>query len=50
MTLDPASDAAIFFLDLQDVNKKQKYFCLLHLKVNLHHCYKIKSHKEVTKK
>jgi len=46
--MDP--DPAIFVSDLQDVNKKlASFFAYYFLKVQIHHCLKIKSHKEVTK-
>jgi hypothetical protein len=53
MDPDADLDPAIFVIDLQDANKKlifnKKIFCLLLLKVHLHHFSKIKSPKEVTK-
>jgi hypothetical protein len=48
---DADKDPAVFVIDLQDANKKaifKKNFCLLLLKVYLHHFSKIKSPKEIT--
>ncbi len=48
--VDP--DPSIFIIDLQDANKIFfffKFFCILLLKVLLHHFSKVKSQKEVTK-
>jgi hypothetical protein len=49
--MDP--EPAIFFNDLQDTKKKlivlKEFFCLLVLKVHLHHFSKIKSEKKVAK-
>jgi hypothetical protein len=45
--VDP--DPAIFVLDLQEANKKSKFFCFLLFKGTLHDFSKIKSHKEVAK-
>jgi hypothetical protein len=48
--MDP--DPAIFFIDIQDADKKltKKGFLLIYfLKVHFHHFSKIKSQKEVTK-
>jgi hypothetical protein len=51
MDPDPASDPAIFVLDLKDVKKNSfsKFSAYYFLKVHLRHFSKIKSHKEVTK-
>ncbi len=51
--MDADPDPAIFVSDLPDINKKKKkfskFFCILLLKVHLHHFSKIKIHKEGTK-
>jgi hypothetical protein len=39
---DPDPYPAIFASDLQDINKNLKVFCLLLLKVHVHHFSKIK--------
>jgi hypothetical protein len=52
MDQDPALALAIFFLDLQDANKKlyiKSFSAYYFLKVHLHHFLNIKSHKEVAK-
>ncbi len=55
MDPDADPDPAIFFSDLQDVNKKLffskffNFFLYYFLKVHLHYFSKIKCHKEVTK-
>ncbi len=44
--MDPDTDPAIFFIDLQEANKKlilKKFFCLLLFEGTLHHFTKIKS-------
>ncbi len=50
---DEDPDPAIFFSDLQGVNKKLYYFlsffAYYFLKVHLHNFFKVKSHKDVTK-
>ncbi len=52
--MDPDSDPdpTIFVIDIQGSNKtqfKKKFFCVLLMKLHLHHFSKIKSQKEVTK-
>jgi hypothetical protein len=47
--LDPDADPAIFITDLQDANKKLKFFCLLFFEGTFTSFLKIKSPKEVTK-
>ena len=47
--MDPASDPAIFVIDLQQANKKNCFSAYYFLKVHLHHFSKIKSQKDVTK-
>jgi hypothetical protein len=50
---DADPDPSIFIIDLQDANKKSKFFFICFvwycLNVLLHHFSKIKSQKEVTK-
>ncbi len=49
MDPDPASDPAIFVIDLQETNKKlsiSKFFDRYFLKVHLNHFSKLKSHKK----
>jgi hypothetical protein len=51
--MDPDPDPAIFFIDLQDANKKiivlQKFFCLGLFEGTFTSFFKDKSQKEVTK-
>jgi hypothetical protein len=51
MDADSDPDPAIFFSDLQDVNKNKKYFCLpvLLFEGTLTSFFKDKIHKEITK-
>jgi hypothetical protein len=50
MVSDPDPVPAIFFIDLQDANKKLFFETVFKLiTVHLHHFSKIKSQKEVTK-
>jgi hypothetical protein len=44
--MDPDPDPAIFFIVLQDANKKPILFCLLLFKVHLHHIQKYKVKKK----
>ncbi len=48
MDPDADPDHAIFFSDLEDVNKNL-FFAYCFLKVKLHRFSKVKSHKDVTK-
>jgi hypothetical protein len=50
--MDPDSDPAVFFIDFQDANKKlykKSFSANYFLKEHLHHFFKDKSQKEVTK-
>jgi hypothetical protein len=48
--MDPNPFPAIFFIDLQETNKKLKSFSAYYImKAHLHHFSKIKSPKEVAK-
>jgi hypothetical protein len=49
--MDPDPDPAIFFIDLQDANKKQNYnfFCLLLFEDTFTSFFKDKKSKRVTK-
>jgi hypothetical protein len=49
MDPDPAPEPAIFVIVLREYNKKELFSAYYFLNVQLHHCSKIKSQKEVSK-